>query len=95
MEITEGLDAKRYDGRVQYRGTHFYSEFEHWAYYTVNMLSPVSIRQAAQIKTIIERVQREACELYALRYDRALNTHNAAITYDGSFTHGVIDGQSI
>ena len=95
VEITEGLDAKRYDGRVTYASTHFYSEFEHWAYFTVSMLSPVSIKRAGQIKTIIERVQREACELFALRYDRALNTYNAAISYDGAFTHGVVDGQSL
>lgn len=95
VDIIEGLDAKRYDGRAQHNGTYFYSEYEHWALFNLRLHQPVSIAQAIQIKTLVNRVKREVCELHSFLYDRALNTYNNAISYDGTFTHGVVDGQTV
>lgn len=94
VEIIERLDARRYDGRTKHDGVHFHSENLHWSWFSVILTRPVSIAQAAQIRTILERVKPLRSHLHELRYDRALNLHNAAITYDGAFTHGVVDGQS-
>ena len=95
VELVEGLDARRRDGRVIRDGTHFHSEYEHWALFNVKLQSAVSIAQAQQIKTLVNRVKREVCELHALTYDRALNLHNNVIFRNGTFTRGVVDGQSI
>ncbi|GAK43598.1 phage tail protein I [Tepidicaulis marinus] len=94
VEFIERLDARRYDGRASYDGVHFYSESEHWAWYSIVLQKPVSIAQAAQVREILDRAQPERCKLHELRYDQALNLYNAAITYDGAYTHGVVDGQS-
>ena len=94
VTITERLDARRYDARALHNGIHFYSESLHWAWYNVTLQRPVSIAQAAQIRTILDRVQPERSYLHELRYDQALNLYNAAIVYDGAYTHGVVDGQS-
>ncbi|MDF1687313.1 MAG: phage tail protein I [Parvibaculaceae bacterium] len=95
VELVEGLDARRRDGHVNRDGIYFHSEFEHWALFNLRLLSPVSIEQANQIKTLVNRVKREVCELHAFIYDRALNLHNNVILRDGTFTRGVVDGQSV
>ena len=95
VEIFEGLDAKYYDGSVTYGGTHFYSFYEHWAWFTVVLTEPVTIAQAQQIIRIINLSKRESMHLHELRYDEALHLYDGAILYDGSFTHGVINDQSI
>ena len=95
VELVEGLDARQRDGRVTRDGTYFHSEYKHWAFFNLKLLRAVSIEQAQQIKTLVNRVKREVCELHALTYDRALNLHNNVIFRDGTFTRGVVDGQSV
>ena len=95
VELVEGLDARRRNGRVTRDGTYFHSEYEHWALFNLKLLSAVSIQQAQQIKILVNRVKREVCELHALTYARALNLHNNVILRNGTFTRGVVDGQSI
>jgi len=94
VEIIEGLDIKAHDGTYVHDGVRRYGGGGHWAWFIVTAKFPVSIAQAAKIKEIVLRTQREVCFLHSLRYDEALNLHNAAVAYDGTFTHGVVDGQS-
>lgn len=94
-DVFDGLDARRRDGSVTRGGTHFYSTYTHWCWFTVVMHSPVSLPQAEQIRRIINLVKRESNRLHQLRYDRALNTRNGVVIRNGDFTRGVIDGQSI
>lgn len=94
VEIIERLDIRRRDGTILRDGSHFYSESEHWAWYSIVLLRPVSIAQAAQVREILSRAQPERCKLHELRYDQALNLRDATILRDGTFTRGVVDGQS-
>lgn len=93
--VIDGLDARRRDGRTQRNGTRFYSTYTHWAWYTVELLQPVSLPQALQIRRILHLTKRGSSQLHQLRYDRALNIRNGVVQRNGTFTRGVIDGQSI
>ena len=94
VEIIERLDIRRRDGSRFRDASHFYSESLHWAWYSIVLTRPVSIAQAAQVREILSRAQPERCKLHELRYDQALNLRNAAIQRDGTFTRGVVSGQS-
>lgn len=93
VDIIDGLDVRTRDGAKRRNGRYFYSTYANWARYRVIIHRPVAIRQAAQVRRIIERCAREACELYAVHYDEALHLHNKVILRDGTYSRGVIDGQ--
>lgn len=93
VDIIDGLDARTRDGSVLRDGRYFHSTYRNWALFRLIVHKPVSIKQAAQIRTICDRTRREVCKLLAVHFDRALNLHNAVIYRDGSFTRGIIDGE--
>ncbi len=93
VEIIDGLDARVRDGSKTRNARYFYSTYANWARFRVAMTQPVAIHQAAQVRRIIERAGREACELYAVHYDEALHLHNNAILRDGTYARGVVDGR--
>lgn len=94
VEIIERLDIRRRDGSIRRDGSHFYSENLHWAWYSVRLTRPVSIAQAAQVREILARVQPERSHLHEVRYEQALNLRDGTILRDGTYTRGVVDGQS-
>jgi len=88
--ILEGLDAERYDGAVNYSGSHFYGQDEtHWAMYRVYLSRPITIAQAAQVRRLLEHTAPARCHLAGLHYTQALNLYDSTITYDNQYTHGV------
>lgn len=93
VDIIDGLDAHVRDGSKNRNGRYFYSTYANWGRFRVIMTRPVAIYQATQVRRIIERAGREACELYAVHYDEALHLHNNTILRDGTYARGVIDGR--
>jgi phage tail P2-like protein len=62
---------------------------DHWAEYRINLLRPITIEQATQVRAILLTVAPARCHLKGLDYTEALNLYDARISYDGLFSHGV------
>ncbi len=89
--ILEGLDAERYDGAITCSGSHFYGQDDrHWAMYRVYFARPITIAQAAQVRTLLAHTAPARCHLAGLHFTRALHLYDHTIAYDGTYTHGVV-----
>ena len=88
-EITEGLDAKLYDGAIKYDGSHYYGpNDEYWAMYRVTVEWPVSVAQASVIRQLLDLTAPARCKLEGLHYTTP-HRYDGTIKYNGTFTHGV------
>jgi len=88
-ELRERWSASLHDGSFAHTGARTYAPGDHWAEYRVVLTAPISLKQAAWFRAQLARVAPARCHLKALSYLQALNIYNAAITYDGAYSHGV------
>jgi phage tail P2-like protein len=88
--VTEFYGVDFYNGAYLFDGTISYVDADHWAEYRIRMLRPLSIAQAAQVRRILDKVAPARCVLKLFDFSTATNLYNAAITYNGAFTHGVV-----
>lgn len=88
-EVIERYGWEVYDGSDTHDGSASYALPDHWAEYRIRLSRPITIEQAAQVREILETVAPARSHLKALDFTEALNIHNARITHDGQFTHGV------
>jgi phage tail P2-like protein len=87
--LIEGAYAGYYDGSKQHNGLYFYGLEANWAKYSVLITRPITIAQAASVRSILSWVAPARCHLFALNFEQALNSYDGAIRYDNTFTHGV------
>ncbi|TLP67083.1 phage tail protein I [Parasedimentitalea maritima] len=88
--IVEGKPSSLYDGTVRYDGAEIHEGPDHWAEYRIYLDRPITIDQAAQVREILTNVAPARCHLKGLYFTQAAHRYNAAVAYDGSYTHGVI-----
>lgn len=88
-EVIERYGWQHYNGAVTHDGSITYAPADHWAEYRVILERPITVEQAAQVRSILETVAPARSHLKALDFTEALNTYNARIDHDGLFTHGV------
>jgi len=88
-ELRERWSTSLHDGSSSYNGALTYAPGDHWAEYRVVLAAPISLKQAAWFRAQLARVAPARCHLKALSYLQALNIYDAAIAYDGTYSHGV------
>jgi phage tail P2-like protein len=88
--IVEGKASAKFDGSIRYDGAEIYEGPDHWAEYRVYLDRPITADQAAQVREILSRVAPARSHLKGLYFLEAAHRYNAATSYDGSFTHGVV-----
>lgn len=88
-ELIEGFGAKHYDGAFAFDGSQIHSPQDHWAEYRVVLARPVTIAQADQVRRILDAAAPARCHLKALDFVQVQNLYDAAIRFDGAYTHGV------
>lgn len=89
-ELQEGLDAGRYDGRIQHHATHYYGPNPgYWARYRITLRRAMTIYQATQVKRLLADTQPARCELVSLSYHQLLS-YDGAARHGGQYTHGVV-----
>lgn len=89
-QIVEGDITFQYDGSISYDGTEDYGAAEAWAEYRVYLTNPITIDQAARVKSALKMIAPARCHLKGLHFTEAAHRYNAAISYDGNYTHGVV-----
>lgn len=88
-EVVERFGWERHDGTYNYDGAITYAAPDHWAEYRINLVRPITIEQADQVREILATVAPTRCHLKALDFTKALNLYDHRIDYSGAFTHGV------
>lgn len=88
--IVEGKPTYQHDSTIRYDGVELYEGPDHWAEYRIYLDRPITIDQAAQVREILTNVAPARCHLKGLYFTQAAHRYNAAVVYDGSYTHGVI-----
>lgn len=88
-ELIERYAWDRYDGTYVHDGAIAHTAPDHWAEYRLRLKRPITIAQAERVRIILETVAPVHCHLKAFDFTQALNVYNAAITHDGTFSHGV------
>jgi hypothetical protein len=86
--IVERFGLRFYDGTRTHDAASDHSEPDHWAEYRVVLDRPVSIAQAAIVRRLLAASAPLRSRLKLLDYTTAANLHDAALLYDGAFTHG-------
>ena len=89
-EIQESWSSNLHSGAFSYDGAITHAPSDHWAEYRVKLARPMSIAQAEQARAILTAAAPARCHLKLLTFEQAANIHNAAVTYDGAYTHGVV-----
>lgn len=89
-QIVEGKRSAQFDGSLRYDGSEIYEGPDHWAEYRIYLDRPVTADQAAQVRDILARVAPARSHLKGLYFTEAAHSYNAVISYDGGFTHGVV-----
>lgn len=88
-EVIERFGWEFHDGAATHDGATTYAPPDHWAEYRIKLARPITVEQAAQVRALLRNVAPIRCHLKALDFTEALNIHDARITHDGQFTHGV------
>lgn len=88
IDIVEGLYGRTYDGSATHNGFITHGDPTEWAKYRVVLNRPISQAQAAQVRRLLQSNAPARCKLQEFVFTEASNTHNGAITYDGTYTHG-------
>jgi phage tail P2-like protein len=89
-QIVEAKQSALFDGSIRYDGTEIYEGPDHWAEYRIYLDHPITANRAIQVRDILARVAPARSHLKGLYFIEAAHSYNAAISYDGSFTHGVV-----
>jgi phage tail P2-like protein len=79
-----------YNGQTVRDGTTTRAPADHWAEYRVILARPITIAQAAQVRTILQQTAPARCHLKALDYSQASHLYNARLVRDGTNTRGVL-----
>jgi len=87
--VIERYGWERHDGTYRHDGSITHAMPDHWAEYRIVLARPITVEQAAQVRAILAKIAAARSRLKALDFTQALNIHNARITHDGQFTHGV------
>lgn len=87
-ELIEGLFGQRYDGTFNHDGSHKYGSFTDWATYRAVLERPISNKQAAQVRRILEITAPARCQLLEFVFTLATALYNGVIYYNGEYNHG-------
>lgn len=79
-----------YDGQRARDGSIRRYPPDHWAEYRIILARPITIQQAAQVRTILRATAPARCRLKALDFTQASNLYNARLTRDGNSTRGIV-----
>lgn len=88
-QLIEGWSNGRYDGAFTYNGGRTHVQSDHWAEYRVILHEPITVAQAAMVRRILADTAPARAHLKELDFTEVAHIHNAAIFYDGVYTHGV------
>lgn len=88
-EIIERYGSEIHDGAFSHDGSAIYNAPDHWAEYRIRLVRPITIDQATQVRAILTASAPARSRLKALDFREAQNIHDARISHDGQFTHGV------
>ena len=61
---------------------------DHWAEYRILLTQPITIKQADQVRRILEETAPIRCDLKELNYTGVAHTYDGQIYYDGTYNHG-------
>lgn len=87
-ELVEGLFNLRHNGVLNYNGAEKYGKPEDWATYRAILERPISNKQAAQVRRLLEYTAPARCKLVEFIFTAASNLYNGVIYYDGAYNHG-------
>lgn len=94
--VIEGAGgANYYDGSFDsvHSGADYYGDplGQNWARYRVQLPTPITISQAAQVRRILANTAPARCQLDALEFQRVAASYDGTIQHhDGAYTYGVI-----
>lgn len=89
--VIERGNYARYNSTITYDASSNHQGSGGWASYRIILKRAISIDQAFQIRRLLAAVQRNCIALTAIDFSEANNLYNRKITYDGTYTHGVVD----
>lgn len=87
--LSEGDSATSYDGVALHDGVSLYSGSLDWARYRLILARPITNAQADQVRRLLSYVAPARCHPVELIFTQISNLYNGAVTYDGSYNHGV------
>lgn len=90
VTIIEGHNASTHDAAIAFDGSEDYGKPDHWAEYRIKLDRPITLDQADEIRVILAKVAPARSHLKRLDFAEVAHRFNAAITYDGTTTHGEI-----
>lgn len=87
--VIERFPDTIYNGIYTHDGSRDHAPGDHWAEYRVQLVRPITLAQADQVRRILDKVAPARCHLKQLTYTEALNLYDATIAHDGVYSHGV------
>lgn len=88
--IVEGLHRPRRDGTCRRNG-HYYRGWQAaWALYRVVLERPITIKQAAMLRVILDETAPARSQLASLDFREAALLRDGTARRDGSYTRGII-----
>ena len=89
VQIIERANEFTWNGEVLFDGSRtFGGREDDWAKYSIVLTRPVTNRQAAQIRALLEDIAPLRCELLSLDYRANPLLWNGEISFDGEYSFG-------
>ena len=89
VQIIERANEFTWNGEAMFDGSRsFGGRAGDWAKYSIVLTRPVSIRQAAQIRALLEHIAPLRCQLLHLDYRTTPHRWNGEIRFDGEYSFG-------
>lgn len=93
VEIREGEQYQVYNGSFAHNGQVRYSQPAPWAIYRLYINRPISITQAAGVRTMLEQTAPARSHLVEVNFERAAMRYDGSMTYNHEYTHGAVKWQ--
>lgn len=87
--LIEGNSNHFYDGAGHHNGLFTYGDATEWARYRFILMRPITNKQAAQVRRILDYTAPARCHLIELIFTEVPNIYDGTTYYDGTYNHGV------
>lgn len=89
VKIIERVNKFTWNGVANFNGSRTFGGLAgDWAKYSIGLNRPISIRQATQIRAMLEHIAPLRCQLLHLDYRTHPHRWNGEISFDGEYSFG-------
>lgn len=86
--LVEGLYGRTFDGTAKFNGLEKWGDPTQWATYRAVLDRPITIKQADQVRRLLNTTAPARCQLLEFVFTQAANSFDGSIKFNGNYSFG-------